>query len=90
MAYSYLWVDDRQEFLRQFLQYGHVLTAEEIENAGEEGVPPSPPTLAQFKEQVDTYEMLYDEVEQLSVRSKYVASTLFVYSGDGIAVSFHF
>ena len=68
MVYAYLWVDDRQEFLRQFLQYGHVLTAEEIESAGEEGVVPSPPTLAQFKEQVDTYEMLYDEVEQLSVR----------------------
>ena len=24
--YSYLWVDDRKEFLHQFLRYGHVLT----------------------------------------------------------------
>lgn len=24
--YSYLWVDDRKEFLDQFLRYGHVLT----------------------------------------------------------------
>ena len=34
-SYSYLWVDDRQEFLHQFLLYGHMLTQEEIEAAGE-------------------------------------------------------
>ena len=28
--YAYLWVDDRNEFLRQFLIYGHVLTPEEV------------------------------------------------------------
>ena len=28
--YAYLWVDDRGEFLRQFLLYGHVLTPEEV------------------------------------------------------------
>ena len=33
-SYSYLWVDDRQEFLQQFLLYGHMLTQEEIEAAG--------------------------------------------------------
>lgn len=32
--YAYLWVDDRQEFLHQFLLYGHMLTQEEIEAAG--------------------------------------------------------
>ena len=48
--YAYLWVDDRHEFMRQFLLYGHVLTQEEIES--DEGVPERPPTLAQFKEQV--------------------------------------
>ena len=63
--YAYLWVDDRQEFMRQFLLYGHVLTAEEIENAGDEGVPENPPTLAQYKEQVDTYEKVYTELEQV-------------------------
>lgn len=51
-VYAYLWVDDRNEFMRQFLMYNHVLTPEEIEQAGEEGVPESPPTLDQFKEQV--------------------------------------
>lgn len=50
--YAYLWLDDRIEFMRQFLLYNHVLTAEEIEAHAEEGVPENPPTLAQFKEQV--------------------------------------
>ena len=51
-TYSYLWLDDRQEFMRQFLLYNHVLTAEEIEAHADEGVPECPPTLEQFKEQV--------------------------------------
>jgi len=55
--YAYLCVDDRREFLRQFLLYGHVLTAEEIEAAGEEGVAKTPPTLDQFKQQVDASSM---------------------------------
>lgn len=38
--------------MRQFLLYGHVLTTEEIEAHAEEGVPENPPTLKQFKEQV--------------------------------------
>ena len=63
--YSYLWTENRAEFLRQFLLYNHVLTQEEIENAGEEGVPECPPTLEQFREQMDTYESLYDEIAQL-------------------------
>lgn len=50
--YAYLWVDDRNEFMRQFLLYNHVLTTEEIEAHADEGVPESPPTLAQFKDQV--------------------------------------
>ena len=68
--YAYLWVDDRKEFLRQFLLYGHVLTAEEIEAAGEEGVAKTPPTVDQFEEQVDSYEKIYNEVEQFPVREK--------------------
>ena len=43
-GYTYLWVDDREEFLRQFLLYGHI--PEEIEAAGEAGVPKTLPTLA--------------------------------------------
>jgi dynein heavy chain, axonemal len=37
--YAYLWVDDRKEFMRQFLLYNHVLTQEEIEAHAETGVP---------------------------------------------------
>jgi len=63
--YAYLWVDDRNEFMKQFLTYGHVLTTEEIEAHAEEGVPENPPTLDMFKEQVDTYEKIYTEVEAI-------------------------
>uniref|UniRef100_A0A670JUX8 Dynein axonemal heavy chain 9 n=1 Tax=Podarcis muralis TaxID=64176 RepID=A0A670JUX8_PODMU len=63
--YSYLYVDDRKEFMRQFLLYSHVLTAEEIEAHAEDGVPESPPTLQQFKEQIDSYEKVYEEVRCL-------------------------
>lgn len=66
-SYAYLWVDDRQEFMEQFLRYGHVLTSEEIEQAGDEGVPETPPTLTMFKEQVDSYEKIHSEVEKFKV-----------------------
>ncbi len=49
--------------------YGHVLTAEEIEASGEDGVPQTPPTLEQYKEQVDTYEKIYNEVNESEVRA---------------------
>jgi dynein heavy chain len=29
--YSYLWEDDRAEFLEQFLKYGHQLTSDELD-----------------------------------------------------------
>uniref|UniRef100_A0A671R8K4 AAA+ ATPase domain-containing protein n=1 Tax=Sinocyclocheilus anshuiensis TaxID=1608454 RepID=A0A671R8K4_9TELE len=63
--YAYLYVDDRKEFMRQFLLYGHVLTSEEIEAHAEHGVPETPPTLDCFREQVDSYELLYEEVQRL-------------------------
>lgn len=52
-SYSYLYMDDRKEFMRQFLLYGHVLTSQEMEVCAEDGVPESPPTLENFREQVD-------------------------------------
>jgi dynein heavy chain len=64
-SFSYLWVDDRQEFMRQFLLYNHVLTQEEVEQYGEEGVPENPPTLRQFKEQIDSYEKIHVEVNDM-------------------------
>ncbi|XP_026133128.1 dynein axonemal heavy chain 9 [Carassius auratus] len=63
--YAYLYVDDRKEFMRQFLLYSHVLTSEEIEAHAEHGVPETPPTLECFRKQVDSYECLYEEVQRL-------------------------
>ena len=40
---------------------------EEIDQAGDEGVPENPPTLAQFKQQVDNYEKVYLEVDKFEV-----------------------
>ncbi|MCJ8738378.1 hypothetical protein PDJAM_G00035190 [Pangasius djambal] len=63
--YGYLYIDDQKEFMRQFLLYGHVLTSEEIEAHAEDGVPENPPTLERFREQVDSYESVYEEVQKL-------------------------
>ncbi|XP_056325895.1 dynein heavy chain 9, axonemal [Danio aesculapii] len=64
-CYAYLYVDDRKEFMRQFLLYGHVLTSQEIEEHAEHGVPESPPTLERFQQQVDSYERLYEELQRM-------------------------
>jgi hypothetical protein len=57
--HSYLWLDDRQVFLKQFLMYSRQLTPEEMDivtasAANEElpGLKESPPTTKQFKDQV--------------------------------------
>lgn len=63
--YSYLYGDDRKEFFRQFLLYGHILTAAEVEAHAEDGVPETSPTLEQFREQIDSYEKIYEEVNRI-------------------------
>lgn len=40
---------------------------EEIDEAGDEGVPEHPPTLQLFKKQVDSYESIYGQVEKFDV-----------------------
>nr|XP_061808009.1 dynein axonemal heavy chain 9-like isoform X2 [Nerophis lumbriciformis] len=60
-CYRYLYVDDRKEFLHHFLRYSSVLTSQEVATQSEE----RPPTLDDFKQQVDRYEKLYDEVQSL-------------------------
>ncbi|MEE6512880.1 hypothetical protein FKM82_020191 [Ascaphus truei] len=62
--YSYLWIDDQAMFMHQFLTYGHGFTAEEIETHAEDSLSPCPPTLDQFKQQIDSYEKLYEEVSK--------------------------
>ncbi|XP_051263753.1 dynein axonemal heavy chain 11 isoform X2 [Dicentrarchus labrax] len=64
-CYTHIWQDDRAEFLSQFLQYGRVLTAEEMEDYGADTLPEKPPTISNFKEQIDYYEDLYAEISML-------------------------
>ncbi|XP_071372237.1 dynein axonemal heavy chain 11 isoform X2 [Centroberyx affinis] len=64
-CYTHLWLDDRAEFLCQFLLYGHVLTNEEMEAYGEDVLPESPPTIHKFKEQIDYYEDLYTKISKV-------------------------
>ncbi|XP_075225795.1 dynein beta chain, ciliary-like [Lycorma delicatula] len=69
--YNYLWLDNRQLYLQQFLKYGRTLSPEEADIVGkvdEEGVlilKESPPKLEQFKSQIDIYEQLYVEVSKI-------------------------
>uniref|UniRef100_A0A673VKH9 Dynein axonemal heavy chain 17 n=1 Tax=Suricata suricatta TaxID=37032 RepID=A0A673VKH9_SURSU len=62
--YAYLWVDDPQEFMKNFLIYGCVVTPDDMDIRPEEALPKSPPSLAQFQEQIDSYEKLYEEVSR--------------------------
>ncbi|XP_011822268.1 PREDICTED: dynein heavy chain 17, axonemal [Mandrillus leucophaeus] len=62
--YSYLWMDDLQEFMNNFLIYGCAVTAEDLETQTDDTIPKTPPTLAQFQQQIDSYEKLYEEVSE--------------------------
>jgi len=63
--YSTLWTDDQKEFMRQFLLYNHVLTTEEIEAAGENEIPLSPPTSVHFKQNIDKFNGVAETVAAL-------------------------
>ncbi|XP_014718805.3 dynein axonemal heavy chain 17 [Equus asinus] len=62
--YSYLWTDDPQEFMKNFLIYGRAVTPEDLDGRAESSLPKTPPTLAQFQQQIDSYEKLYEEVSR--------------------------
>ncbi|XP_015248307.1 PREDICTED: dynein heavy chain 9, axonemal [Cyprinodon variegatus] len=64
-CYSYLYVEDRKEFMRQFLEYGHDPTSPDIEVFSDSGAHDGIPTLESLKEQIDGYENLYEEVQGL-------------------------
>ncbi|XP_077481740.1 dynein axonemal heavy chain 9 isoform X2 [Stigmatopora argus] len=64
-SYRYLYVDDMKEILHRFLRFGKVLTNQEIEARSEDCISEKPPTLDNFKQQVDRYEKLYEEVQSL-------------------------
>nr|CAD7423389.1 unnamed protein product [Timema monikensis] len=64
-------MDSRAVFMQQFLLYGHQLNPEEIEfdmvdkEAGGTGLKMTPPTNQQFKEQIDYFNDLYEDVERI-------------------------
>jgi dynein heavy chain len=67
--YAHMWTDDRDDFLRQFLLYNHVLTPEEIETWKEDNpdlpFPETPPTLEQYKDNIDKFNALAEEVNSI-------------------------
>uniref|UniRef100_A0A3Q1K2D2 Dynein axonemal heavy chain 11 n=1 Tax=Anabas testudineus TaxID=64144 RepID=A0A3Q1K2D2_ANATE len=67
-SYRYLWTDDRSEFMRQFLLYGHALSTEEAELYADFELKKNPPTLDQFKEQIGLFESLYVRVSKMEDR----------------------
>ncbi|TKS79999.1 Dynein heavy chain 11, axonemal [Collichthys lucidus] len=64
-SYRYLWTDDRSEFMRQFLLYGHVLSTEEAELYADYELKKNPPTLDNFKDQINLFESLYVRVSKM-------------------------
>lgn len=66
--YAYLWLDDRKFFMEQFLTYSRQLTNEELELVHlKDPCAPSrlPPKMDNFREQIDNFESLYNEVESM-------------------------
>lgn len=65
--YSYLWIDDRQLCLEQFNKYGRTLTSDEMYNYGTElfDVREVKPPLDKYREKIEHYNALYDEVQEL-------------------------
>ena len=64
--YSGLWTEDIPAFMESFLKYGKVLTQEELEAWAEENdtapFPESPPTLEQFKAEIDKYSAISEKI----------------------------
>uniref|UniRef100_A0A182IVR3 Dynein beta chain, ciliary n=4 Tax=Anopheles atroparvus TaxID=41427 RepID=A0A182IVR3_ANOAO len=66
--YSYLWLEDREYSMETFLEYGRQLETDEIEliiNKDPDAPKPCPPTIEAFREQIDHYESLYQEIEKI-------------------------
>lgn len=67
--YSYLWLEDRLQCMELFLEYGRILDVDEVDMVAmkEPSAPqPCPPSIEAFREQIDIYESLTQEVENIS------------------------
>ncbi|XP_072903303.1 LOW QUALITY PROTEIN: dynein axonemal heavy chain 11 [Hemitrygon akajei] len=60
--YSYLWMNDKTEFIRHF---DRSLSSEELKIQADYGLPKCPPQLDQYREQIGFYETLYIQVNAL-------------------------
>ncbi|XP_063983406.1 dynein beta chain, ciliary [Diachasmimorpha longicaudata] len=68
-GYAYLWLEDREIVMQQFLEYSRQLTIDEMEMiALLDPKAPSKciPRMEQFREQIDLYEGLYLEIEEMT------------------------
>ncbi|XP_028172090.1 dynein beta chain, ciliary-like [Ostrinia furnacalis] len=68
--YSYLWLEERDAIMEIFLTYGRILQPEEIDRIGSEdkdNPPPTPcpPKMEAFREQIDQYENLFMDIEEM-------------------------
>ena len=68
LGYAYLWLEDRDTVMQQFLEYSRQLTLDEMEMIAAQD-PKSPeksqPKMEHFREQIDLYEGLYLEIEEM-------------------------
>lgn len=66
--YSYLWLEDRHQCMELFLEYGRILDVDEVDMVAmkEPNAPePCAPSIEAFREQIDIYESLTQEVEDI-------------------------
>lgn len=73
--YSYLWLENQSEHLSQFLRYSRLLTADDLELAGrvdEDGnplLPPSSPTIDDFRKMVGWFQIIFEYIILMHVKS---------------------
>jgi dynein heavy chain len=67
LDYSHLWTESRKNYLHYFLLYSRQLTAKELESLEEnpKAVRKNIPELEDFREQIEHYEQLHEEVKLL-------------------------
>lgn len=66
--YSYLWLEDREECMELFLEFGRILDPDEVElliNKDPAAPTQAAPTIEAFRDQIDNYEALYLEIEKI-------------------------
>lgn len=64
-----MWLDDREVVMQQFLEYSRQLSVDEMDMVAVQdpkGPVKSPPKMEQFREQIDLYESLYLEIEEMN------------------------